>query len=239
MPPKLSTADDLIIALRDPRVMDALAGIFEAKLQPLIESVTQLKIDNELKSKQIAKLQGDLQSASARIESLESYTRRDNLLITGLPMESYAEATATNAESEPSLATEQAVLKLFNEQLGVQISSADISIAHRLKKRHSTNTRSVDTRPPVTIVRFTTRKAREAVYNARRQLKGNSTPIFINEDLSKSTAELFHQARQLVRAKVLHSTWTSSCMVYIRDTGEPSCRPRKIMSLGELPRASN
>jgi hypothetical protein len=236
-------ADDLIIALRDPRVLDAFAVVLDTKLQPLLDSIAELKADNASKDARISKLQQDLQSADARLNALECYTRRNNLLITGLPVQSFAEAAAvenSNTEPESSLAVEQSVLKLFNEQLGVPVTSSDISVAHRLKKRSRT-----DTRPPVTIVKFANRKAREAVYAARRQLKrDNNEPvttaappaIFINEDLNRSTADLFHQARQLVRQKVIHSTWTSSCSVYIRVTGDPTCRPRKINSPGELPR---
>ena len=249
MPPKSNMTSDLIIALQDSRFLDALGSIIEAKLHPWLETLTELKADNPKKSAEISQLQNDLQAATSRIaaletaaaasriEALETYTRRDNLLITGLPIDSYAEAgvTNTNAEAAPSQSVEQSVLKVFNEKLGVPITSADISVAHRLKKRNPT-----DSRPPVTIVRFTNRKAREAVYGARRQLKNDrSARIFINEDLNKSTADLFHKARQLVRQRLLHSTWTSSCAVYVKDTGDPNCRPRKVSSLGDLPRGSN
>jgi hypothetical protein len=231
MPPKSNTVDDLIIALRDQRVLDALASVLESKLESLIQSITELKADNERKSLYISKLQSDLQSASSRIEALDSYTRRDNLLITGLPIETYAEATMTGAAgTETNQSVENSVLKLCTEKLGVNICSSDISVAHRLKKRQQ-----ADPRPPVTIVRFTNRKAREAVYAARRNLKNSPTPIYINEDLTKSTAELFHEARKLVKQKAIFNAWTTSCAVYIRDTGEPNCRPRKLSSIGELP----
>ena len=232
MPPKSHTVDDLIIALNDQRVLDALAKVFESKLQPLIKSIADLQADNERKTQQISKLQADLQSASARIEALDSYTRRENLLITGLPVASYAEASATGAsDAETNQAVENSVIKLCNEKLGVNISASDISTTHRLKKHRQT-----DAGPPITIVRFANRKTREAVYAARRNLKNNPTPIYINEDLTKSTAELFHEARRLVKQRAIHSAWTASCAVYIRDSGEPNCRPRKISSLGELPR---
>ena len=84
-------------------------------------------------------------------------------------------------------------MNLFNHQLHLQIQPNDISITHRLKKRNVS-----DAGPPVTMIRFTNRKAREAVYKARRQLRGTPNCIFINEDLTKSTADLFRQARQLV-----------------------------------------
>ncbi len=86
MPPKLQIVDELIIALRDQRVLDALAAVFESKLT---SAVAELKEDNVNKAAQINKLQHDLHSAVARIEMLESYTRRDNLLISGLPIETY------------------------------------------------------------------------------------------------------------------------------------------------------
>lgn len=165
------------------------------------------------------------------MDALDSYSRRDNLLITGLPVESYAEATNVGSDGETSQAIEQSVLKLCNEKLGINIRSADISVAHRMKKHRQT-----EASPPVTIVRFTNRKSRDAVYAARRHLKNNVVPIYINEDLTKSTAELFHEARKLVKQKILNSAWTTAGTVYIRETGEPNCRPRKIISTSELPR---
>ena len=233
MTKKQQTVEDLIIALRDPRVLEALAGVFELKLQSVVE---ELKKDNDHKASQITKLQSDLQSATSRIEALETYARRDNLLISGLPVETFAEAASTNIAEEASsrgpehnLTVERSVLKLFNEQLGVAISSNDISVAHRLK------TRNQIAGPPTTIVRFTNRKAKEAVYAARRNLRNAPTRVYINEDLSKATADLFRQARQLVRVKSIHSAWTSSCAVYIKESGELNCRPRKISTIADLP----
>jgi len=228
-----STTDNLIIVLQDPRVLQAIASLLDSKLLPIIE---ELKQDITKKSEQIKKLNNDLQSANSRIEALEQYTRRDNLLIAGLPIQSSADATS---EEQPNQSLETTVLRLFNDRLGVPIKPCDISVMHRLKKRNVS-----DPRPPMTIVRFTNRKAREAVYNARRQLRSvasesQSTPhIFINEDLNKTTASIFHQARQLVRRKIIHSTWTSSCSVMIKESGDLSCRPRRILSADDLPRAS-
>jgi uncharacterized coiled-coil protein SlyX len=95
MPPKQNTVDDLIIALRDPRVLEAIAGIFELKLQPMLDTITELKDENARKSVQIEKLQNHLRSVTSRVEARETYTRRDNLLIAGLPTDSFAEASAT------------------------------------------------------------------------------------------------------------------------------------------------
>lgn len=139
------------------------------------------------------------------------------------------------SDSETSQAVEQSVIQRCNENLGVNICAADMSVAHRMNKNKKKR-RQTDPSPPVTMVRFTSRKARDAVYAARRHLKSNAVPIYINEDLTKLTAELFHEARKLVKQKILNSAWTTAGGAYIRETGEPSCRPRKITSIGELPR---
>lgn len=245
-PKQASIVEDLIIALRDQRVLEAIST---AVVKPLLDSIAELKVENDQKSEQIAKLQNDLQAAnvrigtlersnnaiqSSRIEALEQYTRRDNLLITGLPIESVADA-ATAGEDQPNALLEKSILKLFNDQLGVPVKPSDISIAHRIKKRNLQ-----DSLPPMTIVRFSNRKTREAVYSARRQLRhatGSGPRIFINEDLNKTTATVFRQARQLIRQRVIHSAWTSSCSVFIKVSADPQCRPQRIGTIDDLPRS--
>lgn len=245
-PKSANIVEDLIIALRDQRVLEAISA---AVIKPLLDSIAELKIENDQKSEQIAKLQTDLQAAnvriealernnnavqSSRIEALEQYTRRDNLLITGLPVESAADA-ATSDDGQQNVTLEKSILKLFNDQLGVPVKPSDISIAHRLKKRNLQ-----DPSPPITIVRFANRKTRDAVYSARRQLRhvvGSQPRIFINEDLNKATASIFRQARQLIRQRVIHSAWTSSCSVFIKVSADPQCRPQKIGTMDDLPRS--
>jgi len=122
-PPKQANiVEDLIIALRDHRVLEAISA---AVVQPLLESINELKRDNEKKTHGIVKLQNELTSASRHIEALEQYTRRNNLLIAGLPLESFADAASTltcTDEPMPSSLTKHAVLQLF--------SDTNVSIKH-------------------------------------------------------------------------------------------------------------
>ena len=177
-----------------------------------------------------------------RLEALETYTCRDNLIITGLPVTSYSEIAASsrpeNRDDQNSEALETAVIELFNDRLGLLIRKDHISIAHRLSRKRGSHLTS-DTHQTadtslLTIVKFANRKAREAVYAARRKLRSVSGPrIFINEDLCKPTADLYRRARQLVRERSLHSAWTSSCTVFVKESAE--ARPRKVLTVTELP----
>jgi hypothetical protein len=225
--------DDLISALRDDRVLDAIGTLFESKLHGLLESVTELKRDNDLHKANAARLQSELNTAKARIAALDSYSRSDNLIINGLPFITSSEVASVpsdqaTVQATSNQATERAVLKLCESlHLENPITAADISITHRLRKTNSSS-------PAPVVVRFTNRKARDAVYSARRLLKNRSDRIFINEDLTKSSAELFHEARKLVKNKKLFSSWTFGGSIFIKTGGAPEDRPRKVISLDEL-----
>ena len=96
MPPKVNVAGDLIIALRDPQVLEAIGEILQHRLEPLLLTIAELKGENAKKTTQIAKLQSDLDCVSSRLHDLETSARRDNLVVTGLPIESYSEAASTH-----------------------------------------------------------------------------------------------------------------------------------------------
>ena len=211
--------DDFVTALKDERVLQALGTLFESKLQPIIAWISELKSDNSKLTTKVAQLESDLISANKKIDALEAYTGAANLSVVGLPSTSYADAAfadgsdhTSNAES--TVATEKAVLDFCQNKLDIPIATQDISIAHRLKK--STNL----TEAPPVIVKFTTRKVRDAVFAARRRLKESSPLIFINEDLTKRSADLYRPAWTLVQIKTITSTWTHKSSVFNQDLGQ-------------------
>ena len=227
----MDSIETLIAALSNERVTEALSEAFQPLIQSAIDSALQT-FSAELKKKddKISKLPQDINIANKKIDSLEIYNRLHNLLITGLQVENYAEAASTasprnnGTEAENSTQTEAAILEFFNQQLGVDIVKQDISISHRLKASRLG--------PPVIIVRFTNRKARENVFAARRQLQ--NTRIYINEDLTKVTAELFKHTRKLAKDKNIHSTWTRGGTVYVRVSDDPACKPKKVDDICEI-----
>ena len=105
--------------------------------------------------------------------TIEGYNHFDNLIIAGLPVNNYKEAaavpTGNDKNPESSAVTESAVLQLMNNELNVPVTSNDISFVHRLKSKPHQQA------PPNVIVRFTNRKACNAVFAARRQLRVTST----------------------------------------------------------------
>ena len=146
--------------------------------------------------------------------------------IVGLPLTSYAEASADSATQENIVSTEQAVMKLATETLKVPLQPTDISIARRVSSRVSTNT------VPRVMVRFTNQKARNMVFAARSSLKvharNTGVNIYINEDLTGPTADQFRRAREMVKGKRLHKCWTYGGVVFVKKINEQSSQPVKL-----------
>ena len=107
---------------------------------------------------------------------------------------------------------EEAVLQLFHNRLGLRdITAKDIDAVHRLGKRTETNkTRGI-------IVRFVSRKTREAVIGNRRKLKKEpgqtSNAIVIAEDLTKDNYILYSKART---AEATENCWTKMGKVFVK-----------------------
>ena len=194
-----STIDDLIEALSSPRVSDAIFKCIKPSLSlaideainkfiaPLQKTIETLKKDAVKTATEtlaltetVARVEQEnvclrqlVDAQGVRVEEMERYSRRDNLIISGLPEGSYAEA-ATNANddtpepnTESSLATEKSVLKLFRETMGLQLTADDITVAHRLKKGKK------DTHRPI-IVRLVNKRTRDTILKAKKSLRNSA-----------------------------------------------------------------
>ena len=81
-------------------------------------------------------LRQELTAAEIKIDGLETYNRKSNLIISGLPLHSYAEASSQPSRTDdlqPASSSEElenSVLELINTQLQVKVSTYDISIVH-------------------------------------------------------------------------------------------------------------
>jgi len=138
--PTKNITDVLVSAQRDPRAADAIGDVISDKLRLLLDELATLRAENNMQAIKISKLESDFQKANSRVDDLEAYTRRENLVVSGLPVESYTEASSNtdqDGRGESSESTEKSLLKLFNDQLKVNVFPADISVAHRLRKRNS------------------------------------------------------------------------------------------------------
>ena len=114
-------------------------------------------------------------------DELQQEMKRENLRLSGLP--------ENEEETEDVLI--QKVCGVARE-VGVELQLADFSSCHRLGKPRS------DGRPRQAIVRFLTRRKRDALYQARFNLKGKEAykGLFINEDLTSMRYAVLSRAKE-------------------------------------------
>jgi len=155
-----------------------------------------------------------------RINDQEIYSRRENLIIRGLPEQSHAETTVRSSEGSAddilqpgsSSSVEQTVVTFCRDKLKLDIGLEDISAAHRL------NMAGKDTTRPI-IVRFTSLKVRDKIIRSKKILRDSRfTPVYISDHRTGESSKLFFDARALVRTKKLASTWTMNGRVYYKLT---------------------
>lgn len=234
-------ADNFVELLDNPRVEEKLSSIFKSLFVTITKEITkplEIKID-ELSSlvkklqadvaardtkidglvADIKKLRGELHDANMEIQSLEQYSRRDNLVISGIPSSAAETASATDDSSADSRNTTiQKVVELCNNTLDLNISVNDISAAHRLRSGRSANQGA----KPLVLVRFARRAVRDEVFYARSKLKSFNTNkdmadrIYVNEDLTTHNRLLLGAAKRELKSKSIRGAWTSNCHVKIR-----------------------
>jgi FtsZ-binding cell division protein ZapB len=247
-------AANFLTVLSDDRVQNKLFSLFEpiialtieekfnsllkSKVDGLNATIQSLRDDLKIRDETINNLQSDNNKLKQEVsklrksnDDLEQFTRKDNLIISGLPA-SYAERVEGTAGNKPnresSSETIDKIVKLCNDHLHCSITATDISTAHRLSSNANSQI----------LVRFVRRSVRDRVYRARFGLKTHNAilpqkeKVFINEDLSPQTRSLFAAAW---KAKGLHNiegVWTNNCHIFIKLNG--SAAPLHLHSMVQL-----
>lgn len=191
-------------------------------------------LENENKSLKSVNqsLDKEINSVKTKLNYLEQATRRNNVIITGIP-ETFAEkVTETEGEDAPPANiredTVAAVCEVVKESCGLtSISATDIHYAQRLKSKLPG--------PRPVLVSFMTLAMRETVIKARRPkqtLSFRGGTIYINEHLTDTNANLLHTVRQLIKKGDAHSSWTRNGQIYIK--WEQNSRPLRVQSTADL-----
>ena len=131
-----------------------------------------MKLERENKSPQHA-----LDMVNARIDTLESYSRKANLIFSGIPTYTFcwcsvSELTFRDAVvGEHSADTEKSVMACVLEHLNVHLTSQDICIVHRLKQRSQADGHQI---PPPNQCKVYTSQSMWCVLPCRRGFRASS-----------------------------------------------------------------
>ena len=161
-------------------------------------------------------LNDSVYDAEAAIESIQQYSRRDCLEISGIPI--------LPIDSPANLTQEMGQL------IGVTIDKQDISIAQRLLNTNS-NTKGKKDR---FIVKFVRKEKQDEFYKSRKHLSGKKASVlpsvacemeksihqdsamYINESLTQYRSELFGRVNKFKKEIKYEFLWTNNSKIYLR-----------------------
>ena len=208
-----------LLALKEEEVQKTL-GIADLKEEiiGLRQTVDLFRKELQEKGKKIATLENRISVLENENDNLEQYSRRNSVRMTGLK----------EADTEDLYAT---VLEVVNSkaQLTPPLEPSDIDRVHRVGRKSEDKTRAV-------LIKFSTYRARKRVMERRSHLKKveSTSPVFINEDLTKRRAELFWKARQLKRNNKIHDAWTHDGNIIVKDRNNRIVSIKSSNHLAEL-----
>lgn len=200
-------------------------------LETMMSAIQSLQTANKEKEERIVGLE-------TRVSELEQYTRKDDIIITGLQTrhESYARATGgfDDTKGDGASQNEREVLETrvldFLKEKAIPIESHEVSACHTLGRGRQDG-------KPVILMRLISRKAKDAILKNAKNLKG--TGVYINEHLTKQNADIAKNARFLKKQNRIQNTWTRNCKIFIKTLGAPEvARVICIRNKSELQRYS-
>nr|KAG5708070.1 hypothetical protein BaRGS_002806 [Batillaria attramentaria] len=159
----------------------------------LKKEVQEAKRREECLRDQVAEANGIADAARRKADDLDQYIRRNNLRIYGLPETGEEdEGEIDDDDNNNNGACEKKVLDLIQNKLQLKdVGHSDIEAAHRLGKKRTGSSAPIG--PRGVIVRFVSRKTRDAVLHNRRRLKGSRQVVV--EDLSQYNYYLLNKVR--------------------------------------------
>ena len=202
----------VIAILNDSAVLNKMKMVlFPEKLsneiRHLRETIMSFQKKLDEKSQHIVMLETKVSGLECKLDDIEQYGRRSNLIFSGF------------AELPQGEDLEGKLLDIVNNVMGVTppLQPSDIERVHRLGRKTDT------IRPRAVIARFVSGKTRDRVYRSRATLKtyNHSTDqhhkIFINEDLTAMRSNLAYATRTLKKSKRITDCWTFNGKIVIKD----------------------
>ena len=231
-----------ILALSDDRVarklQDAICG-------QLTKEVCELRDIVKSRDVQVKELKTEIDEMKAILDDHEQYSRRNSLRISGVIEDANEDIVAVT-------------LGFINKELGMAtpIVERDIDRVHRLGPRRAANSRPI-------LDKFATYRARQLVFkqkaylNPRRRTElqagawghgdtsssdrqssttteqGEGQHVWINEDLTKSRAEMLWRARAAKKDRKIVDCWSSDGRIMIKKSGGEIVQIRRVSDIGK------
>ncbi len=204
MSAKLKSSEASVVSTIDQKLRSHECNSIP-RIEDLEDHVQSFQIVASRHREELNKLDEMLESLEQAMEVADQKLRDRNLCFVGL-----TEEQDENIEGR--------IVQMSKFQLGIDdIHASDIENVYRIGRKGNDQ----GTRARNLIVRFTSKKMRDRVYQHRKRLPmgpDTTTNIYINDDLTPFRSKLFYDARRLAKAKKIHSTWSQYGNIMVKRT---------------------
>lgn len=212
------TAEQMEKLFKDIETIKSSVTETNDKMKEMVGEVKQLKIDMTETKNDVRKLKEEGARRDQRSDFQEQYSRKDNMIIAGIPWQ--------RGENLRSVVLE------LGAKLDVAIVNGDIKKVHRLPSKDSL---------PTMIVKMNNWDAKEEMIRASRKTKptlkllniDSEQMIYCDEHLTPPTVAILKKAKMMVKKKIIAAAWTSDCIVNIRVRPDDK-KTFKITTLDQL-----
>ena len=194
-------------------ILKQRCDVLQGKVHEL--EVKNEKLEKKSKSSEhrIKDLSDKLNARSQTLEDLQQYTRRNHLVITGVP-------------EEKGENTDEVVRNLAKDKCGVNVEESDIDTSFRQRIG-----KPVYGKPRAIVVKLTRYSIKSKMLMARKKLKG--TKIGVQELLTPFSYHLLQRANELVKqAHWIKSAWAWDGRVFVLLQPEGEI-PKKVIVRSE------
>lgn len=172
-----------------------------------------VKRENEDLRRKNASLTSDVNALKDKVRTLEQYSRKNNIEISGLPV--------TKDEDAFDLVKDVGI------SLGVEVLKNEISAAHRIPSFQSGRT-------PALVVQFVNRTVRDTFLKKYREKKGGISAhdvnsafsmqrMYINEHLTPENKVFFAKIKSKAKEIGYSFVWCRDCKFFVRKTQGEKC----------------
>lgn len=180
----------------------------------LTEELANQRKENEKFSEQYNKLQNQViienESLKEALNDAQQYSRANNVRVNGI---------INDRENQSADEATNAVIKIFNKHMNMDLSVDDIDIAHRIGPYKDGKNRPI-------IVKFLQRRTKFEVIKRIPSLIKAKTGIYINEDLTPLNNEVLSSLRLKAKDRIA-GCWSVQGKIYAKfitekgQNGEP------------------
>lgn len=188
--------------IRELRELKAIVTETNAKIDPLKEKIEELESICTQTTHEVQKVQEISWNTAKRMDILEQYSRRENVIINGIPKKDNENV--------------REIVKKVAEKLKVPLYDYSIISAHRLPSKQNTY--------PI-VAKLLDRDVKTALVKASKKEKINSgllnyetvQPIYCDDHLTYGTRSILNTAKKLRENNIIKFVWIRNCNVYIRE----------------------